>query len=205
RQCESAGRMLHLTRFVMREACLAGKDFEAEGRILPIAVNISATLLHDWAIVNTLREVLAETHFAPDRLTLEITETYRISSFETAGAVMAEISALGPKISMDDFGVGAASFEALLRLPFGELKIDRLFVSQVTDNARARGIVKNVLKLGKDLRIIVVAEGVENAATLKMLKELGCVVAQGFGLFRPMRARDILESQRPAFEGRQKA
>jgi EAL domain-containing protein (putative c-di-GMP-specific phosphodiesterase class I)/CHASE2 domain-containing sensor protein len=205
RQCESAGRMLHLTRFVMREACLAGKDFEAEGRILPIAVNISATLLHDWAIVHTLREVLAETHFAPERLTLEITETYRISSFETAGAVMAEISEIGPKISMDDFGVGAASFEALLRLPFGELKIDRLFVAEVTNNAKARGIVKSALKLGKDLRIIVVAEGVENAATLKMLKELGCVVAQGFGLFRPMRAEDILEFQKPASDGRQKA
>jgi EAL domain-containing protein (putative c-di-GMP-specific phosphodiesterase class I) len=205
RQCESAGRMLHLTRFVMREACLAGKEFEAEGRILPIAVNISATLLHDWAIVNTLREVLAETHFAPERLTLEITETYRISSFEAAGAVMAEISALGPKISMDDFGVGAASFEALLRLPFSELKIDRLFVSQVTESAKARGIVKSALRLGKDLRIIVVAEGVEDATTLKMLKELGCVVAQGFGLFRPMPANDILEFQRLESADRKKA
>jgi EAL domain-containing protein (putative c-di-GMP-specific phosphodiesterase class I) len=197
--------MLHLTRFVMREACLAGKEFEAEGRILPIAVNISATLLHDWAIVNTLREVLAETHFAPERLTLEITETYRISSFEAAGAVMAEISALGPKISMDDFGVGAASFEALLRLPFSELKIDRLFVSQVTESAKARGIVKSALRLGKDLRIIVVAEGVEDATTLKMLKELGCVVAQGFGLFRPMPANDILEFQRLESADRKKA
>lgn len=205
RQCESAGRMLHLTRFVLREACLAGKDFEAGERILPIAVNISATLLHDWAIVNTLREVLAETRFDPERLTLEITETYRISSFETAGAVMAEVCALGPKISMDDFGVGAASFEALLRLPFGELKIDRLFVAQVTRDSKAREIVKNVLKLGKDLRIIVVAEGVEDGATLRMLKELGCVVAQGFGLFRPMRANDILEIQQPASKGRQKA
>ena len=114
---------------------------------------------------------------------------------------MAEMSAIGPKISMDDFGVGAASFEALLRLPFGELKIDRLFVSEVVDNAKARGIVKNALKLGRDLRIIVVAEGVEDAATLNMLKELGCVVAQGFGLYRPMRAEQVLEFQRPALMG----
>jgi len=169
-----------------------------------VAVNISATLLHDWAIVSTLREVLAETGFDPERLTLEITETYRISSFDTAGQVMAEMSALGPKISMDDFGVGAASFEALLRLPFGELKIDRLFVSQVASDAKARGIVRNVLKLGKELRIIVVAEGVEDAAALAMLKELGCVVAQGFGIFRPMLADEILELQRPAAVPRRK-
>ena len=201
RQCESAGRMLHLTRHVLREACVAGQDFAERGLVLPIAVNISATLLHDRAIVRALREVLDETGYDPKHLTLEITETYRISSFETASEVMAEMSAIGPKISMDDFGVGAASFEALLRLPFGELKIDRLFVSEVVDNAKARGIVKNALKLGRDLRIIVVAEGVEDAATLNMLKELGCVVAQGFGLYRPMRAEQVLEFQRPALMG----
>ena len=185
-------------RHVLREACLAGWEFAAQGLALPIAVNISATLLHDRAIVQALREVLDETGFDPKHLTLEITETYRISSFETASEVMAEMSALGPKISMDDFGVGAASFEALLRLPFGELKIDRLFVSQVTENAKARGIVRNAIRLGKELRIIVVAEGVEDAATLKMLKDLGCVVAQGFGLFRPMRAEKIMDFQAPA-------
>jgi EAL domain-containing protein (putative c-di-GMP-specific phosphodiesterase class I) len=189
--------MLQLTRHVLREACLAGQDFAAEGRILPIAVNISATLLHDRAIVHAVREVLSETHFNPERLTLEITETYRISSFDTAHDVMAELSALGPKISMDDFGVGAASFEALLHLPFGELKIDRLFVSRVTEDAKARAIVRNAIKLGKELRIIVVAECVEDAATLNILKELGCIVAQGFGLFRPMRAEQIMEYQRP--------
>ena len=201
RQCESAGRMLQLTRHVLREACLAGQDFAAHGLVLPIAVNISATLLHDRAIVQALREVLDETQFDPKHLTLEITETYRISSFEMAGEVMAEMSAIGPKISMDDFGVGAASFEALLRLPFGELKIDRLFVLQIREDDKARGIVKNVLNLGKDLRIIVVAEGVEDAATLKMLKDLGCTIAQGFGLFRPMRAEQVLEFQRPAAKG----
>lgn len=204
RQCESAGRMLLLTRHVLREACLAGQDFAAHGLVLPIAVNISATLLHDRAIVQALREVLDETGFDPKHLTMEITETYRISSFEKASEVMAEMSAIGPKISMDDFGVGAASLEALLRLPFGELKIDRLFVSEVTDNAKARGIVRNALKLGEDLRIVVVAEGVEDVATLNMLKELGCRVAQGFGLYRPMRAEQVLEFKRPAARGQSK-
>jgi EAL domain-containing protein (putative c-di-GMP-specific phosphodiesterase class I) len=205
RQCESAGRMLHLTRHVLREACLAGMEFASHGRALPIAVNISATQLHDKAIVQTLHEVLDETGFDPALLTLEVTETYRISSFDVAAEVMAELSALGPKISMDDFGVGAASFEALLRLPFGELKIDRLFVSRITEDAKAYGIVKSALMLGEDLRIGAVAEGVEDGVTLRILGELGCAVAQGFGLFRPMRAEQILELQQDMDERRRQA
>ncbi|HWK41656.1 MAG TPA: EAL domain-containing protein [Croceibacterium sp.] len=205
RQCESAGRMLHLTRHVLREACSAGMSFAAHGRRLPVAVNISATLLNDRAIVLALHEVLAETGFNPSDLTLEITETYRISSFDIAAEILAELTALGPKISMDDFGVGAASFEALLRLPFGELKIDRLFVSRIHDDIKARGIVKSALRLGKDLRITAVAEGVEDDATLQMLNELGCRVAQGFGLYRPMREKNILELQTDGDSARRQA
>lgn len=195
RQCESAGRMLHLTRHVLRQACLAGKDFDIHGRALPVAVNVSATLLHNWEIVGAVRDVLNETAFDPALLTLEVTETYRISSLQTAHEVLADLSTLSLKISMDDFGVGAASFEALLQLPFGELKIDRLFVSKIVDNTKAREIVRHILQLGRELRIIVVAEGVEDPATLAMLKKLGCLVAQGFGIAPPMLAGEILEFQ----------
>lgn len=193
RQCESAGRMLHLTRYVLREALLAGRDFATPRRALPMAVNISSTLLQDREIVTVVTEVLEETAFDPARLTLEVTETYRIANLATAQQILTELAALGPKLSMDDFGVGAASFEALLRLPFGEIKIDRLFVSNVVADPKARGIVKHVLQLGKELRIAVVAEGVEDPVTLAALKELGCTVAQGFALAMPMRADQVLD------------
>ncbi len=186
RQCETAGRMTHLTRFVLEEACKAGNAFEDRGLSLPIAVNISATLVHERGIVQMVSDVLDKTGFDPRRLTLEITETYRISNIESAADILAELHALGPKLSMDDFGVGAASLEALLRLPFSELKIDRTFVSQMTSNPKAAGIVRSILKMGKDLRIIVVAEGVEDAATLTKLRDAGCLVAQGFGISRPV-------------------
>ena len=192
RQCESAGRMLHLTRYVLSEACRTGKDFEGLGRSMPVAVNISATLLHNWKIVSVVRDVLRETLFDPTLLTLEVTETYRISSLETADEVLTQLSALGIKISMDDFGVGAASFEALLSLPFSELKIDRLFVAKIVEDAKAREIVRHMLRLGKDLRIIVVAEGIEDAATLALLRRLGCVVGQGYGIAAPMLPGDLL-------------
>ncbi len=195
RQCETAGRMTHLTRFVLEEACKAGNAMEDRGLSIPIAVNVSATLVHEHAIVDLVSNVLRKTAFDPHRLTLEITETYRISNLDRAAEVMNELRSLGAKISMDDFGVGAASLEALLRLPFGELKIDRMFISQMATNNKAKGIVRNILQLGKDLRIIVVAEGVEDAQTLRILRDSGCLVAQGFGISRPIPINKVLEFQ----------
>ena len=205
RQCETAGRMSQLTRFVLEEACKAGLAFEKQGLHLPIAVNISATLLHERSIVTMVSDVLERTAFDPRRLTLEITETYRISNLDLAAEILGELKALGTKISMDDFGVGAASLEALLRLPFSELKIDRMFIAPMTNDPKALGIVKSVLQMGKDLRIIVVAEGVEDAGTLTLLRDSGCVVAQGFAISRPVTFDKILEyhrdSEKPPKEG----
>jgi len=195
RQCETAGRMSHLTRFVLEEACKAGNAMEDQGLSIPIAVNISATLVHERNIVELVSSVLRKTGFEPRRLTLEITETYRISNLDRAAEIMGELRSLGAKISMDDFGVGAASLEALLQLPFGELKIDRLFIARMTTDDKAKGIVRNILQLGKDLRIIVVAEGVEDAQTLTILRDSGCLVAQGFGISRPIPIDKVLEFQ----------
>ncbi|GAA5054264.1 hypothetical protein GCM10023208_16910 [Erythrobacter westpacificensis] len=193
RQCETAGRMSQLTRFVLEEACKAGNAFEKEGLQLPIAVNISATLLHERSIVSMVSDVLDRHAYDPRRLTLEITETFRISNLDLAAEILGELKALGAKISMDDFGVGAASLEALLKLPFSELKIDRMFIAPMTTDAKALGIVKNILQMGRDLRIIVVAEGVEDAGTLTLLRDSGCIVAQGFAISRPVRFEKILQ------------
>lgn len=195
RQCENAGRMAQLTRHVLLEACTAGNAFAARGIDIAMAVNISATLLHERRIVREVANVLAETGFPADRLVLEITETYRISNLDLAADILDELKALGAKISMDDFGVGAASLEALVRLPFDELKIDRLFIDKMASDAKAAGIVRSVLSLGRELRITVVAEGVEDAQTLNILRDSGCQVAQGFGISRPVGFDDIVKFQ----------
>lgn len=202
KQCETAGRMSHLTRHVLTQACRAGNAFAERNVALPVSVNISATLVHERDIVRMVHEVLADTGFDPLLLTLEITETYRISNHERAAEVLGELRALGPKISMDDFGVGAASLEALQRLPFDELKIDRMFTSAMRDDPKAAGIVRSVLMMGRELRIIVVAEGVEDEATLTMLRDSGCIVAQGFGLARPASFEEILVFERLDLQAR---
>ena len=195
RQCENAGRMAQLTRHVLVEACIAGNAFAARGIDIAMAVNISATLLHERRIVREVTEVLAQTRFPADRLVLEITETYRISNLGLAAEILGELKELGAKISMDDFGVGAASLEALVMLPFDEIKIDRMFVAGIVSDAKAAGIVRSVLGLGRDLRITVVAEGVEDAQTLNILRDSGCQVAQGFGISRPVGFDDIVKFQ----------
>ncbi|MFC3100531.1 EAL domain-containing protein [Altererythrobacter lauratis] len=204
RQCENAGRMSHLTRHVLTEACHAGNRLARQGSALPVAVNISATLVHERDIVRMVSEALTETGFDPQLLTLEITETYRISNHERAAEILGELRALGAKISMDDFGVGAASLEALLRLPFTEIKVDRLFTSAIKDDPKAAAILRSVLALGKEMRIIVVAEGVEDEATLTLLRQMGCVVAQGFGISRPVTIEEISHFQHLGPENRRK-
>lgn len=193
RHCESLGRMRHLTKYTLREACEAWNALRDCNVPVPVAVNVSATLLFDRALASDLREILQETSLPPSYLTLEITETYRINDLKVARAVLDEIVALGVKISMDDFGVGAASFEAFMALPFDELKIDRMFVSQIIADMKARAIVRNAIRLGQDLRLIVVAEGVEDESTLRMLKDLGCVIAQGFGISKPLPIQQAIE------------
>ena len=194
RQCENVGRMGHLTRHVLREGCMAGNRFAALGMDVPVAINISATMLHERTIVTMVREVLEETGFTPQHLTLEVTETYRISNLERAAGILSDLKALGAKVSMDDFGVGAASLEALMRLPFDELKIDRLFTSAIMTDKKAAHIVESVLAMGRQLGIVVVAEGVENDLTLEKLKSAGCFVAQGFGISRPIAFDELVRS-----------
>ena len=180
----------------LTEGCQSGVRFEEMGMHIPVAINISATLLHERAIVNMVRDVLEQTGLEPTRLTLEITETYRIANLDRAAEILNELHALGPKISMDDFGVGAASLEALVRLPFSELKIDRLFVDRMTSDPKALGIVRAVLQLGRESRITIVAEGVEDAETLNLLRDSGCTVAQGYHISRPVEFDRITDFQR---------
>ncbi len=193
RQCEETGRMGHLTRHVLSEACRSLTTLAQNGSAVSIAVNISATLLHDRGIVAMVRDVLDESGIDPRRLVLEITETYRISDMDVARTHLQQLTVLGMSVSMDDFGVGAASMEALMRLPFGELKIDRIFIDQLGKDPKAMAIVRSILELGRLLRISIVAEGVEDAATLNLLRNAGCTLAQGFGICRPVPLEDAVQ------------
>ena len=192
-QCEKAGRMEYLTRYVLQSACSAAKLLHFRGSRITMSVNISATLLADMRIVGIVRNVLQATGFDANYLVLEITETARIRDLTQARTVLRALKALGTHLSMDDFGVGAANFEALHALPFDEIKIDRQFVSRASSNTKARAITASIVGLGTSARIGIVAEGAETESDLQMLREIGCWQVQGFALARPMPLTNLLD------------
>lgn len=185
-QCEQVGRMQALTRKVFTDALgeIAGSPFAAMD--FNLSMNVSATMLHDFEVVRLLDQALAASRIPPSKVTIEMTETARIADLQRAGIVLSELKQLGVRLSADDFGVGAASFEPFLQLPFDELKIDRLFVTRVETDLKARKIVEHLVTLGRDLDILVLAEGVEDERTFEVLRSLGCPAAQGYQLGRPM-------------------
>ena len=191
-QCEKAGRMEYLTRYVLQSACSAAKLLHFRGNRITMSVNISATLLTDMRIVGIVRNVLQATGFDANYLVLEITETARIRDLTQARSVLKALKALGTHLSMDDFGVGAANFEALQALPFDEIKIDRQFVSRASSSTKARAITASIVGLGTSARIAVVAEGAETPSDLQMLREIGCWQVQGYALARPMPLTNLL-------------
>ncbi len=192
-QCEKAGRMEHLTRYVLQSACSAGQLLHFRGRKISMAVNISATLLGDMRIAGIVRNDLQATRFDPQCLVLEITETARISDHTVAASIIEELKAIGVKISMDDFGIGSSSYEAFYELPFDELKIDRLFVTNMARDPKARAIVASIAAMGREARITVVAEGLENPQDIGLLEEIGCEQVQGFAFSRPVSLSNLLE------------
>ncbi len=193
KQCEKAGRMEHLTRYVLQSACSAGQLLHFRGATITMSVNISATLLGDMRVVTLVKNVIQATRFDPRYLVLEVTETALIPDLSIAASVLTELKTTGASISMDDFGVGAANFETFYELPFDELKIDRLFISNIAENPKARAIATSIVAMGREAQISVVAEGMENIDDLEILNEIGCPQVQGYALSRPVSLTNLLK------------
>jgi EAL domain-containing protein (putative c-di-GMP-specific phosphodiesterase class I) len=193
-QCEQVGRMHALTKKVFEVGIGAVSQSPFAGIDFNLSMNVSATMLNDFEVVRLLEETLTASRMSPANVTIEMTETARIADLQTAGLVMSQLKKLGVRLSADDFGVGAASFEPFLQLPFDELKIDRLFVSRMESDGKARKIVEHLVRLGRELNILVLAEGVEDQATLEVLRSVGCPAAQGYKLGRPMSLENVYQS-----------
>src|SRR5262249_31217078 len=131
------------------------------------------------------KRILRETGLPPRRLEIELTETAIMSNRERALHVLRQIKALGIGVALDDFGTGYSSLETLRVFPFDKIKLDRLFISGLTDSKQAIAIVRAVLALGKSLAIPVLAEGIETDEQLEVLRREGCDEAQGFLLGYP--------------------
>ncbi|MCZ2134754.1 MAG: EAL domain-containing protein [Burkholderiales bacterium] len=189
-----------LTRWVIDHGLAAARDWQASAPGVGLAINISPRLLGDSIIVAHLQRSIRE-HGLPARLIdLEITETSLIHNSSRATQILADCRAQGFSVIIDDYGVGFCSLAYLRRLPLKGLKMDKSFVSRVMQNAEDAIIVQSTIALAHNLGLTVVAEGVEDAATLQFLELHGCDFAQGYGIAHPLSLNavtDWLKSANP--------
>jgi EAL domain-containing protein (putative c-di-GMP-specific phosphodiesterase class I) len=151
-----------------------------------MSINLSAQMVDKPDLVANFAEIVRRRGIDPALLTVEITETCSVRNRPAACQNLTRLRELGFRLSIDDFGTGEASLAYLADLPSDELKIDRRFVSRMLSHPRDRAIVANTISLAHALGQAVVAEGIEDPATLTLLRELGCDCAQGFHMGKPL-------------------
>ncbi len=180
--CEQTDLIDRLTTWVMRTAL---GDIRDLGDVA-VSVNVSARTLGRAGFAEQVIEVLEELEVSSRRLIVEITETSLLTDPPRAAAVLAQLDAVGVRVSLDDFGIGQTSLGYLSSLPVHELKIDKSFVMDMLGNPAHAAIVRSIVDLGHNLNLRVVGEGVETDGVFTILREAGCDLAQGYLLARPM-------------------
>jgi EAL domain-containing protein (putative c-di-GMP-specific phosphodiesterase class I) len=166
--------------------------WQAAGLDIKLSVNVGARQLQDSSFVARLRErLLAHPAVEPARLELEILETSALQDVRQVGQVLTACNQLGITCALDDFGTGYSSLSYLKRLPAQVLKIDQSFVRDMLDDPDDLAILEGVLGLARAFQRQAVAEGVETVEHGVMLLQLGCELAQGYGIARPMPAADL--------------
>jgi EAL domain-containing protein (putative c-di-GMP-specific phosphodiesterase class I)/CHASE2 domain-containing sensor protein len=190
---EQHDRIGKLTDFVLDKAVAAGASIARQGRDFNIAVNLSARLLADRNFTLRLSALLARHGLDARHLTLELTETAAIIGSGEAVDMLARLRELGVNIAIDDYGTGLSTLDYLKKVPAGEIKIDQSFVKSMCDNRSDRLMVQSTIALAHSLGRKVVAEGVEEREVLEALTEMGCDIAQGYVIGRPMSLESLVK------------
>jgi len=190
---ERTGLIKPLTYWVVKEAVRHLHDFEQAGLELPLAVNLSVRNLHDPKLTERITGLCATWGVTPARLQLEITESAIMEDHDGARDVLIGLHKLGFELHIDDFGTGYSSLAYLQSLPVDAIKVDQSFVRKMRTNESSRTIARSTIDLAHNLGLKAIAEGVEDQSTLNLLAEMGCDIAQGFYIARPMPVRDFYE------------
>ena len=183
---ESHNRISRLTFHILEETTRSARGLIASNPNFRLSVNVSASLLQQEHLPFKISQVLARTGFPTSNLTLEVTESAPFKEHELVKKNLAGIAALGIDLSIDDYGTGNATLEYLRSVPCQEIKIDRRFVMGLVDNASDMMLVESTIVLAHGLGRRVIAEGIENPETLSLLRAIGCDIAQGYYLAKPM-------------------
>jgi EAL domain-containing protein (putative c-di-GMP-specific phosphodiesterase class I) len=206
---EETGLINDIGRWVLQEAVRqCGEWKRLHGDALDpfkVTVNLSAKQLEEPGLTNDVRKALESQDVDPSLIVLEITET---AMMRTEPERLQELRDLGIRLAIDDFGTGYSSLASLHKLPVDVLKIDRLFVTAITDEKdNSSPFVSTIVSLGNALGMQIIVEGIETMEQLDRIRELGCNSAQGFYFSKPLRPKDAgkvlrrqVEQQRPAYD-----
>ena len=191
---EDSGIIVPLGEWVIREACRQAMAWRAQGLPpLVMAVNLSAVQFRRGEMQQTIERALRDTGFDPRLLELELTESIMIHDAEAVLATVRQLKQLGLKLSIDDFGTGYSSLSYLKRFDVDKLKIDQGFVRDLARNPDDAAIVRAIIQMAASLGLQTIAEGVEDAAALALLRRFGCDEAQGYHFARPMTAQALAD------------
>ena len=190
---EQAGLIGALTRWVLKTALRQLAELHGRGHFISMAVNLSASNLHDVALVEYIEKLLLENNIPPKYLVLEITEGAVMSSPSEGIRNLHRLDKAGISLAIDDFGAGYSSLAYLKQLPVDELKIDKSFVMNMVNDDNDAVIVRSTIDLAHNLGLKVTAEGVENQDTLEILTVLGCNTSQGYFMSKPQPADRLME------------
>jgi EAL domain-containing protein (putative c-di-GMP-specific phosphodiesterase class I) len=188
---EQSGRIQKLTAYVLERAIQAAAALNRRGVPFSVAVNLSARLIDDDTLPEWVAELLERHGLRPEQLILEITETAALGTSSAHLENLARLRDLGIQISVDDYGTGLSTLDYLKKIPACEIKIDKSFVQAMHRSEGDRVIVNSTIQLAHSLGRRVVAEGVEDRETLYTLERMGCDIAQGFYIGRPMPLRGL--------------
>jgi len=189
---EETGLIVPIGRWVIEEACSRNKAWQDAGLAkVPVAINISGVQFRQKELVQWIAEALASTQLAPEYLDIEITESVVMENAPEAVSTLETLSGMGIQLSIDDFGTGYSSLSYLKRFPIDRLKIDRSFIRDISSDGGDAAIVRATIALAHNLRLRVVAEGVETGAQLEILQSLGCDEYQGYYRSKPVPAEEF--------------
>ncbi|MEV0585618.1 EAL domain-containing protein [Nonomuraea sp. NPDC050310] len=188
---EATGLIVPLSEWILQEACREVAAWRASSWDIGLSLNLSARQITAPRFVETVERALADSGLPASALTLEVIEEMLVEDAEETISRLSELRALGVRLAIDDFGTGYASLAFLRQLPVDMIKIDPSFVSGLGRDDTLTLLTRTIVRLGHDLGLIVVAEGIERPEQLELLREMGCTRGQGFLVARPMAARGV--------------
>jgi diguanylate cyclase len=197
---QEIGAMVSLDQWVLKQTLRYITDLEAQGRSIPLSMNLSVDSLNDMYLADRIAKALSDAKVNPSLLEVEIPEGALMFDVKISSKVLNELHGMGVTISIDDFGTGYSSFAYLAQFPVHVLKIDRSFIKDMHLGEANKKIVRGMIRLAHSLSLEVIAEGAETEDQLTQLKRMKCDSVQGYVMAKPMPFKDFVSFAQTSFE-----